>query len=1302
MTLGRDARVRLLLLAAAALALLFGAWSLSRSRPPAKSGPEALAPALARVVAREQRFVSALDALAASLAKDADASPALAGDNEARARLFARFASAQAAEQLRPSISLVDGNGTALAWAGSAPEAASLRGRLRRAGVFIREGAIATSLVVTAPAAEDGTILVEAPVRVRRNIANEYLRDFDAWIGDDLGAEIAYEGADAGLARGPVPRLPAIPKDLPRLEHELTGPNGQRLATVRVTPATDRLSPRRVPAAVLGAAATLAVLALLLIATVPLRRRGAVWIWAGIVLAARAACEALLQPGPRGLRSVLSSDLYVTGLRGAERWLESPLDLLLAAILGSLLAFGLARLIVARADSRSFSLPRFVVAAGAVAAAAAPLFACVADVVANTNADLTAFALDGEALSVAAGVRAIQLALLLIVAAGLLLAAAVLRQGAWPRSLGGRAAAALAWCAVGAGAALWWWHRFPTPRAALGCFCLGALLLAVSCGRILVRPEEHRDTHRVAALFALVLAAVLAVQPAVVGSGAQHTRDLIQSAYAPFVLEQPLLRRSVLEDAYRTVDRLDVLDPAAAAGPAPALEQMAFAVWSRTELSTFGLSSAVEIHDENGRVVSRFALNLPALTERPVPRPDSAAWQVRREVLPLGSVQQPVLHASRALLVPGLGPGAIDLYVSEDYWNLPFLTPRDPYSLLYRPASLPSQRRGPPVDLFVFDARGQPAFYSTERPPMGLRTLEPKSRAATSGFWTSLDLDGQPFDGFVFGDGTLTNVLGYPRRAPLQRVADLLDAAASALCVTALAIALLLAVRTLLRRRSFSLATLVERIRGRFAWRLLVAFVLLAVVPVGVLQVVATRVVRARLERATENQALQRAYVSQKAVEDYAVLQGEDGAPSGVSDDALIYVASLLRSDLALFQGGRLRAASKRELYTSGLLSPQVDAQAFRQVVLEGQPYAFSDEGIGGFTYRVVSLPAALGPFETGVLSLPMTFQGGAATVGSDLSRSIRLASLLFLAAGAALAYFMAWRISGPVSALTGAARRIAAGDLDTRVNAGTSDEIATLMDAFNRMAADLLRQRADLEKSNRRAAWADMARQVAHEVKNPLTPIRLSAEHLRRVYRERPADFPEVLEACVSTILGQVDRLRGIATEFSAFARPASRDRELVDPGELVADVLEPYRMAAPPGVALDLEIAAAVPPVLVERKLVERAFVNLVENALQAVMGGGGIRVSVFPGDDGRGGMAVNFDVVDSGPGIDESLRARLFEPFFSTKTGGTGLGLVLSRKIAEDHGGSVLLASAPGEPTRIRLWLPAAAAPMAPSGA
>ena len=337
-------------------------------------------------------------------------------------------------------------------------------------------------------------------------------------------------------------------------------------------------------------------------------------------------------------------------------------------------------------------------------------------------------------------------------------------------------------------------------------------------------------------------------------------------------------------------------------------------------------------------MVSRFALNLPALTERPVPRPDSAAWQVRREVLPLGSVQQPVLHASRALLVPGLGPGAIDLYVSEDYWNLPFLTPRDPYSLLYRPASLPSQRRGPPVDLFVFDARGQPAFYSTERPPMGLRTLEPKSRAASSGFWTSLDLDGQPFDAFVFGDGTLTNVLGYPRRAPLQRVADLLDAAASALCVTALAIALLLAVRTLLRRRSFSLATLVERIRGRFAWRLLVAFVLLAVVPVGVLQVVATRVVRARLERATENQALQRAYVSQKAVEDYAVLQGEDGAPSGVSDDALIYVASLLRSDLALFQGGRLRAASKRELYTSGLLSPQVDAQAFRQVVLEGQP----------------------------------------------------------------------------------------------------------------------------------------------------------------------------------------------------------------------------------------------------------------------------------------------------------------------------------------------------------------------------
>ena len=128
-------------------------------------------------------------------------------------------------------------------------------------------------------------------------------------------------------------------------------------------------------------------------------------------------------------------------------------------------------------------------------------------------------------------------------------------------------------------------------------------------------------------------------------------------------------------------------------------------------------------------------------------------------------------------------------------------------------------------------------------------------------------------------------------------------------------------------------------------------------------------------------------------------------------------------------------------------------------------------------------------------------------------------------------------------------------------------------------MAQDLDRQRRDLERSNRLAAWAEMARQVAHEVKNPLTPIQLSAEHLRRVWHDRSEDFAATLQGCTQTILQQVRILRGLVTEFSAFARPPASRLESHDPAEIVAAVIEPYQCALPPDVRLSVEIEPGVP---------------------------------------------------------------------------------------------------------------------------
>jgi signal transduction histidine kinase len=466
---------------------------------------------------------------------------------------------------------------------------------------------------------------------------------------------------------------------------------------------------------------------------------------------------------------------------------------------------------------------------------------------------------------------------------------------------------------------------------------------------------------------------------------------------------------------------------------------------------------------------------------------------------------------------------------------------------------------------------------------------------------------------------------------------------------------------------------------------------------VVVLQAVVGRFVAERLRREADSQALDLAAVARRAVEDFALFQ-RDEAPGDapVTDAALVWVSSLIRNDLDVFGGGRLLASSKRELYASGLLAPRVPGPVLRELVLEERPFSLRQEQIGGFAYQVVSVPVRLDSPAPGVLSIPLALrQRDVEQVVRDLERTVRLAAALFLGAAAAIALSVSRRISGPVRDLTRATGRVAAGDFATRVAAPAGDELGRLGDAFNRMAEELQGQRADLERSNRLAAWAEMARQVAHEIKNPLTPIQLSAEHLRRVFGDPRHDFGRVLETCTATILEQVRSLREIATEFSAFARPPAQSPEDVALGALLEKVASRYRRVLPEGVSLSLEMAPEVPPVRGDRRLLERAVVNLIENALQAVGDSGSIRVGLRLAEDGA-----LIEVEDSGPGLDAEARARVFEPFFSTRSAGSGLGLALVKKIAEDHGGSAALRSGPGEPTRATLRLPLRPPPSAPA--
>jgi two-component system nitrogen regulation sensor histidine kinase NtrY len=219
-----------------------------------------------------------------------------------------------------------------------------------------------------------------------------------------------------------------------------------------------------------------------------------------------------------------------------------------------------------------------------------------------------------------------------------------------------------------------------------------------------------------------------------------------------------------------------------------------------------------------------------------------------------------------------------------------------------------------------------------------------------------------------------------------------------------------------------------------------------------------------------------------------------------------------------------------------------------------------------------------------------------------------------------------------------------------------------------------------EVSRAERVLAWGEMARQVAHEIKNPLTPMRLGMQHLRRVYRERKMEFDATLEETSGRILAEIDRLDTIARAFSRFAAPADLTGTLdrIDLGVVVGEVVQLYALAEE-GCEVKLEV---VPPAAGAARPdeVKEVVLNLLENARNA--GAAIVRVTVGPG---------LIKVADDGAGIPAELLPRVFEPRFSTTTSGSGLGLAIVRRLVESWGGRIEVESETGQGTTISVHLP-----------
>lgn len=337
--------------------------------------------------------------------------------------------------------------------------------------------------------------------------------------------------------------------------------------------------------------------------------------------------------------------------------------------------------------------------------------------------------------------------------------------------------------------------------------------------------------------------------------------------------------------------------------------------------------------------------------------------------------------------------------------------------------------------------------------------------------------------------------------------------------------------------------------------------------------------------------------------------------------------------------------------------------------------------------------------------ALPLKSDSGALLgvllVGSSRRGAVELqrhiAAFALIVAGAAillailLSGWVAARVTRPIENLAQAARDVSAGNWQTQVEVRSADELGALAESFNTMTRQLTDQRDRLVQSERVAAWRELARRLAHELKNPLFPLQITVENLVRARDADPALFDEVFREGTSTLLAELANLKAIIGRFSDFSKMPQPQLQAVNVNDLVRQVVQlhsaQFQSEGRAKVEANFDPDNAVGTIDADPELLHRALSNLVLNAMDAMPEGGKltVRTRALAG-------RVRIEVADTGSGLTKEECDRLFTPYYTTKRHGTGLGLAIVQSVVSDHHGSISVESEPGKGTTFRIDLPA----------
>jgi len=321
---------------------------------------------------------------------------------------------------------------------------------------------------------------------------------------------------------------------------------------------------------------------------------------------------------------------------------------------------------------------------------------------------------------------------------------------------------------------------------------------------------------------------------------------------------------------------------------------------------------------------------------------------------------------------------------------------------------------------------------------------------------------------------------------------------------------------------------------------------------------------------------------------------------------------------------------------------------------------------------------------------LAILLVGSSRRAYADLRHQIRFAALLAAGIGLlfsiALSSWVSARVTRPIEHLARAAHEVSAGNWNVQVQSDSRDEIGELAESFNRMTHELGEQQQRLVQAERVAAWRELARRLAHELKNPLFPLQLTVENLLRAREQNPEQFDEVFRESASSLLSEIANLKAIVGRFSEFSRMPQPQLRAIHLRDIVQDVAQLYQpQLEKANIHCKLEFTDTE-SIAADPELLHRALSNLVLNAIDAMPHGGTLTLRTSQSEN-----SACIEVSDTGAGLTSEECARLFTPYYTSKAHGTGLGLAIVQSIVSDHGGRISVSSQPGQGSTFIIELP-----------